>query len=291
MSDKSTNNKNGQRSRGPQANRKSPAHSKTAQAPKKHNVNQAPKKPVTNRSPKKSDAKAADGIRLNKYIANSGICSRREADTYIQAGLVHVNDEPVIEMGFRVSLTDKVTFDGSLVAPEPPTYVLLNKPKGFVTTTSENKKDTVMDLVSNATTARVTPIGRLGRNATGLILLTNDDSLKEKLSRNGLNRLFHLELDKNLKYEDLLAIKEGINIKGDVIHIEEVSYVENRPKKEIGIRMKHMGTSVLRKLFDHLGYNLLVVDCVMIGHLTKKDLPRGKWKILAKEEVNPFHMY
>lgn len=273
MSNKDSNNKGGQRSRGPKAMRKSPAPSNAAQ------------------SPKKPSKKTSDSIRLNKYIANSGVCSRREADTFIEAGLVHVNDKPITEMGFRVSLTDQVKFDGVLIAPEPATYVLLNKPKGFVTTTSENKQDTVMDLVSNATSANVTPIGRLGRNATGLILLTNDDALKEKLSKRGLNRLFHIELDKNLKREDLEAIKEGLKIKGEEIQVEEISYVDGKAKKEVGIRIKHMGTSVLRKIFENFDYNVIRMDCVMIGHLTKKDLPRGKWKIISKEEVNPFHMY
>src|SRR5699024_11973512 len=128
--------------------------------------------------------------------ANSGICSRREADTFIEAGLVHVNDKPVTQMGFRVSPTDEVKFDGTVITPEPPTYVLLNKPKGFVTTTSENKRDTVMDLVSNATSARGTPIGRLGGNAMGLILLTKYDALKEKLGKNGVNIFFPVKVDK-----------------------------------------------------------------------------------------------
>ncbi len=273
MSNQENNNKRGQRSRGPKANRKSPSHGKAA------------------RPQKKTTQKSSEGIRLNKYIANSGLCSRREADTFIEAGLVHVNDKPITQMGYRVKPTDQVKFDGTVISPEPATYVLLNKPKGFVTTTSENKKDTVMDLISNATSARVTPIGRLGRNATGLILLTNDDALKEKLSKNGLNRLFHIELDKNLKYEDLKAIEEGLLVKGEEIKVEEVSYVTNKPKKEVGIRIKHMGTSVLRTIFEHLGYNIIRLDCVMIGHLTKKDLPRGRWQILAKEEVDPFHMY
>lgn len=232
-----------------------------------------------------------DSIRLNKYIANSGVCSRREADTYIAAGLVHVNNKPVTEMGFRVKPGDQVTFDGRAINPEPPTYVLLNKPKGFVTTTSTNKSDTVMDLVSNATTARVTPIGRLGRNAMGLILLTNDDDLKEKLSKRGLNRLFHIELDKNLKREDLKAIEEGLSIKGNEIQVEEISYVDGKPRKEIGIRIKHMGTSVLREIFEFLDYKVVRIDCVMIGHLTKKDMPRGQWRILGKTDIDPFHMY
>jgi 23S rRNA pseudouridine2605 synthase len=142
------------------------------------------------RKPVRKQQNKVDGIRLNKYISNSGICSRREADTYIATGLVTVNGKVINEMGFKVKLEDDVRFDGRRINPEPLTYVLLNKPKGFATTTSESKGQTVMDLVSNASNARITPIGRLGRNATGLLLFTNDDILKEKLSKKGMERCF-----------------------------------------------------------------------------------------------------
>jgi 23S rRNA pseudouridine2605 synthase len=231
-----------------------------------------------------------EGIRLNKYISNSGICSRREADTYIATGLVTVNGKVITEMGYKVKLEDDVRFDGRRINPEPDTYILLNKPKSVASTTSESKGLTVMDLISNATTANVKPVGRLGRNATGLILFTNDDKLVAKLHNKGMERLFHIELDKNLKASDLDKIKEGLLIGGEKVFVEEVSYVDNAPKKEIGLKIKNMGNSVIRTIFDHLNYNVIKVDCVTIAHLTKKDLPRGRWKILTKREVELFSM-
>lgn len=242
-----------------------------------------------NKTTKKQPA-TREGIRLNKYISNSGICSRREADTYIATGLVTVNGKVVNEMGYKVKLEDDVRFDGRRLKPESNVYVLLNKPKGFATTTSDSKGQTVMDLVANSTSARITPIGRLGRNATGLLLFTNDDQLKEKLSKKGMARLFHVELDKNLKAGDLQKIKEGLKIEGKEIHVEDVKFVENAPKREIGLKIKHMGNSVIRSIFDHLGYNVVRVDCVTLAHLTKKDLPRGRWKHLSKEELDLFGM-
>jgi 23S rRNA pseudouridine2605 synthase len=193
-------------------------------------------------------------------------------------------------MGYKVKLEDDVRFDGRRLNPEPMAYVLLNKPKGFATTTSDSKGNTVMDLVANASSSRITPIGRLGRNATGLLFFTNDDKLKEKLSKKGMERLFHVELDKNLKAADLKEISEGIQIGGKKIQIEEISYVDNKPKKEVGLKIKHMGNSVIREIFDHLGYNILRLDCVTLAHLTKKDLPRGRWKTLTKEELELFSM-
>ncbi len=231
-----------------------------------------------------------EGIRLNKYIANSGICSRREADTYIATGLVAVNGKIINEMGFRVQLTDEVRFDGRRLNPEPNTYVLLNKPKGFATTESNEKGMTVMDLVANATTANIRPFGRLGRNATGLLLFTNDDEFVQKFSKRGIARLFHIELDKNLKMADLKKIKGGLTIDGKEITVEEVSYVDNAPKKEIGLKIRHTGNSVIRNIFDHLGYDVVKVDCVTLGPLTKKDLPRGRYRILTEKELSLFSM-
>jgi 23S rRNA pseudouridine2605 synthase len=240
--------------------------------------------------PAKKQQDIMDGIRLNKYISNSGICSRREADTYIATGLVSVNGKIINEMGYKVKLEDDVRFDGRRLNPEPMSYVLLNKPKGFATTTSDTKGHTVMDLVANASSGRITPIGRLGRNATGLLFFTNDDRLKEKLSKRGMERLFHVELDKNLKAADMKEISEGIQIGPKKIQIEEISYVDNKPKKEVGLKIKHMGNSVIREIFDHLGYNIVRLDCVTLAHLTKKDLPRGRWKTLTKEELDLFSM-
>jgi len=232
----------------------------------------------------------SEKIRLNKYIANSGICSRREADMHIKVGSVSVNGKVINEMGYKVKLSDEVKFDGRRINPEPKAYVLLNKPKGFVTTISEGKGNTVMDLVSNATTVRINPIGRLGRNATGLLLFTNDDEFMQKFTRKGISRLFHIELDKNLKYEDLQKIQKGIKIDKKTIEVEEVSYVENAPKKEIGLKIKHIGNSVIRTIFGYLGYDVVKVDCVTIGPLTKKDLPRGRWRHLKEQEMNTINM-
>jgi len=244
-------------------------------------------------SPQKTVAKKAapkkdDGtMRLNKYIANAGICSRREADMYISIGNVTVNGKVVNEMGYKVKLEDDVRFDGRRINPEPKAYVLLNKPKGFATTTSNDKGNTVMDLVANSTTARIKPIGRLGRNSMGLILFTNDDEIVQRFtnSKEGVNKLYHLELSKNLKLADIDRIKEGLKIEGKTIQVEDISYVDGAPKKEVGVKIKHRGNSVLRTIFEHLNYEVVRIDCVTIAGLTKKDLPRGNWRHLTKQEV------
>lgn len=245
---------------------------------------------------KKSSAPKANPnpneIRLNKYIANSGMCSRREADMHIKIGSVAVNGKVITEMGYKVKLEDEVRFDGERINPEQKAYVLLNKPKGFATTTSETKGKTVMNLVANATSSRIKPIGRLGRNSTGLLLFTNDDSIVKKFtnSKNGVERLFHVALDKNLKFEDLKKIQEGFKIDGKQINVEEISYITGAPKNEIGLKIKNTGNSIIRNIFDHLNYDIIRLDCVMIGNLTKKDIPRGHWKHLTQLELNSLMM-
>ncbi len=244
-------------------------------------------------SPKKKVTKAVsdkEGIRLNKYISNSGICSRREADNYIAMGLVTVNGKIVNEMGHKVQLHDDVRFDGRRINPEPNTYILLNKPKSVATTTSETKGITVMDLIAKAPTQKVKPVGRLGRNATGLLLFTNDDVLMNKLHKKGMPRLFHIELDKNFKGEHFEKIKAGLTIEGKEVTVEEISFVDNRSKKELGLKIKNMGNSIIRDIFEHLGYQVVKVDCVTLAHLTKKDLPRGRWRLLTEQEVQLFSM-
>jgi len=233
-----------------------------------------------------------DEMRLNKYISNSGICSRRDADMHIAVGSVTVNGKVINEMGYKVKLDDEVRFDGARINPEKKTYVLLNKPKGFATTTSESKGKTVMDLVANATSARIKPIGRLGRNSTGLLLFTNDDVIVKKFtsSKNGVERLFEIELDKNLKFEDLKKIQEGIKIEGKLVPVEEISYIEDAPKSKVGLKIKNTGNTILHTIFGHLKYDIVRVDCVAIGHLTKKDLPRGHWKHLTEQELNTLKM-
>ena len=211
-------------------------------------------------------------IRLNKFISNSGICSRRDADMHISIGSVKVNGKVITEMGYKVNLNDEVRFDGARIYPEKKAYVLLNKPKGFSTTDSKSKGKTVMDLVSNATNARIKPIGRLGRNTTGLLLFTNDELIMNKFtnSKKGVARLFYIELDKNLKAEHLKQIKEGFKINGKLIAVEEISYVENSSKKEIGLSIKNTGNTIIRTIFDHFKYDIIKLDCVKIANLTKK---------------------
>ncbi|MEZ4792564.1 MAG: S4 domain-containing protein [Gelidibacter sp.] len=233
-----------------------------------------------------------DEIRLNKYIANSGMCSRRDADMHIATGSVMVNGKVITEMGYKVKLDDEVKFDGARIKPEKNAYVLLNKPKGFATTTSEGKGRTVMDLVANATTARIKPIGRLGRNSLGLILFTNDEVLVKKFtnSKNGVPRLFQVELDKNLKLEDLKTIQAGFKVEGKLVAVEEISYIDGEPKNQIGLKIKNTGNTIIRTIFDHLKYEIVKLDCVAIAGLTKKDIPRGHWKHLTEQEVSTLKM-
>ncbi|MCR8666710.1 S4 domain-containing protein [Aestuariibaculum sp. M13] len=233
-----------------------------------------------------------DEIRLNKYVANSGMCSRREADVHIATGLVTVNGVVVTEMGYKVKPGDEVRYDGSRINPEKKAYVLLNKPKGFATTTSEGKGRTVMDLVANATSSRIKPIGRLGRNSKGLILFTNDETIVNKFtnSKNGVPRLFHIELSKNLKLEDLKKIQAGIKVEDKLITVEEISYIEGASKKEVGLKIKNTGNNIIRTIFEHLNYDIVSLDCVAIAHLTKKDIPRGHWKHLTEQELNSLKM-
>ena len=243
-----------------------------------------------NTTPKKPSN--PDEIRLNKYVSNSGMCSRREADENIAIGLVSVNGTIVTEMGYKVKRTDVVRFDGRKITPEAKAYVLLNKPKGFATTTAEGKGRTVMDLVANATNANIMPIGRLGRNSLGLLLFTNDDDVMQKFtnSKSGVPRLFQVELNKTLKYEDLKKIKDGFKVEGKLIAVEEISYIDGESKNQVGIKIKNTGNTILRTIFDNLKYDIVKMDCVAIGHLTKKDIPRGHWKHLTEQEVNTLKM-
>ena len=234
------------------------------------------------------DKESSQLIRLNKFISNSGICSRREADMFISIGNVTVNGKVVTEMGYKVKPDDDVRFDGARINPEQKAYVLLNKPKGFATTTSEGKGRTVMDLVAKATTSKIRPIGRLGRNSLGLILFTNDEKLHAKFtnSKHGVARLFQVTLDNPLQFEHLKQIQEGFKHKGKLIRVEAISYVEGAKKNEVGIKIKNTGNTLLRTIFTHFNYEIEKIDCVSIGPLTKKDLPRGHWKHLSTQELS-----
>ena len=231
-------------------------------------------------------------IRLNKFISNSGICSRREADMYISIGNVTVNGKALTQMGYKVKPNDDVRFDGARVNPEKKTYVLLNKPKGFATTTSEGKGRTVMDLISKVSSSKIRPIGRLGRNSLGLLLFTNDEKIHSKFtnSKTGVTRLFHIKLFSTMSLEHLNAIKKGFKHQGKLICVEDISYVEGAKKNEIGLQIKNTGNNIIRTIFSQFKYEIESIDCVGIGPLTKKDLPRGNWKHLSEIEVSQLMM-
>lgn len=245
-----------------------------------------PAAPKTPSAPKAS--KNPDEIRLNKYIANSGMCSRRDADIYIQSGNVKVNGVVVTEMGHKVMLNDVVQFDGTTVMPEKKEYILLNKPKNFSTANDEDKMDTnVLDLLRGATKAKIQPVGRMDKTTTGLLLFTNDTDIITKFTaaNQRSSKLYQVTLDKNLKYDDLEKISNGLIIDDFKVYVEEVTYIEDQPKSEIGIKMKTANVKIVRKIFEHLKYNVIKLDRVTFAGLTKKNLPRGNWRFLTEQEV------
>ena len=246
------------------------------------------KKPLT--TPKKVDV---GGIRLNKFISNSGICSRREADTYIEHGSVTVNGNLVTEMGYKVQPNDDVRFDGTSISPEKKKYVLLNKPKNYITTMDDERgRKTVMELVSNAAKERIYPVGRLDRMTTGLLLFTNDGELAKKLThpKHDVKKLYHASLDKKLDLKDLQKLRGEVIIEGKKVFIDAVSYVEGQSKTEVGIEIHSGRNRIVRKIFEHVGYKVVKLDRVLFAGLTKKNLPRGRWRELTKQELANLQM-
>lgn len=244
--------------------------------------------PIQKQHKSKKTQISPDQIRLNKYIANSGICSRRDADIYIASGNVTVNGQVITEMGYRVNLNDVVKFDGRAINPEKKVYILLNKPKGFLTTTSDDKgRKTVMDLVAKATKARIVPVGRLGRSTTGLLLFTNDGDLAKKLTNSGreVRKIYQVTLNKTVQIKDLYAIREGLTLEDGLVRVEDVSTIEGGNKNEVGIKIHSNKNKIVHRIFEHLGYEVIKLDRVAFAGLTKKDLPRGTWRHLTKQEV------
>ncbi len=233
-------------------------------------------------------AKPSDELRLNKYIANSGMCSRRDADIYISSGNVKVNGAVVTEMGYKVKLTDKVEFDGTTISPEKKEYILLNKPKNFTTTGEDDRgMRNVMELVKMATKASIQPVGRMDKNTTGLLIFTNDTDMVRKFSQPNQKsfKIYQVSLDKNLKFDDLEKISSGVTLDGHRLFVDEVSYIDNEPKTEIGLKLRTPNVKVVRSIFESFGYNVLKVDRVSFAGLTKKNLPRGNWRFLTEQEV------
>ena len=236
------------------------------------------------------DRPAATGeIRLNKYLADCGVCSRREADDLIKAGCVTVNGEVITTMGYRVKTSDKVMYGGQTLNREKLRYILLNKPKGYITTADDPEgRDTVMELVRDACNERIFPVGRLDKNTTGLLLLTNDGDLAKKLTHpsSEVSKLYHVILDKPLTKNDMLRIADGIELDDGFIAADEIAYDEDDDsKKSIGIQLHSGRNRIVRRIFEHLGYDIVKLDRVMFAGLDKYKLPRGEWRFLTDAEV------
>jgi 23S rRNA pseudouridine2605 synthase len=243
----------------------------------------------TTRSRKKVDKNEDDLIRLNRYIANSGICSRRKADELIEAGVVMVNGTAVTELGFKVDpYKDEIRYNGEVLKREKKIYVLLNKPKDYITTTDDpQERKTVMHLVDKASRERIYPVGRLDRNTTGLLLMTNDGELADRLShpRNGITKIYQVELSKNLSQGDFNKIQFGLELEDGFIKPDNISFVAGADRNEIGIQIHSGKNRIVRRIFEHLGYDVVKLDRVVYGNLTKKDLPRGRWRYLEEHEL------
>ena len=236
------------------------------------------------------DRPAATGeIRLNKYLADCGVCSRREADDLIKAGCVTVNGEVITTMGYRVKTSDKVMYGGQTLNREKLRYILLNKPKGYITTADDPEgRDTVMELVRDACSERIFPVGRLDKNTTGLLLLTNDGDLAKRLTHpsSEVSKLYHVILDKPLTKNDMLRIADGIELDDGMIAADEIAYDEDdESKKSIGIQLHSGRNRIVRRIFEHLGYDIVRLDRVMFAGLDKYKLPRGEWRFLSDMEV------
>jgi len=228
-------------------------------------------------------------IRLNKFLANAGVCSRREADAYIQAGVVKVNDKVITELGTKISRLDTVMFHDQPVKIESKVYILLNKPKNCVTSTDDpQERLTVMKLVKSACDERIYPVGRLDRNTTGVLLLTNDGNLAAKLTHPSFKKkkIYHVWLDKEVAIEDMEKIANGIELEDGEIHADAISYVSEEAKDQVGIEIHSGRNRVVRRMFEALGYHVAKLDRVYFAGLTKKNLPRGKWRYLNEMEVN-----
>lgn len=232
-------------------------------------------------------------IRLNKYLANAGVCSRREADTHIVAGIVKVNGAVVSDLGTKVKYGDQIQFNDKIVEIESKVYVLLNKPKNCVTTSDDpQNRVTVMDLVKNACTERIYPVGRLDRNTTGVLLLTNDGDLASKLMhpKYKKKKIYQVTLDKDVRPEDMQAIADGIELDDGEIHADSIAYNSEDMRNIVGIEIHSGRNRIVRRIFEKLEYKIIKLDRVYFSGLTKKNVPRGKWRYLTADEVNVLRM-
>lgn len=232
-------------------------------------------------------------VRLNRYLANAGVCSRREADTFIQAGVVKVNGVVVTELGTKVKRSDEVMFHDQTINMEKKVYVLLNKPKDYVTTSDDpQNRKTVMDLVKNACRERIYPVGRLDRSTTGVLLFTNDGDLATKLTHPQYlkKKIYHVYCDKNVTAADIRQIAEGIMLEDGEIHADAIDYAHDTDKKQVGIEIHSGRNRIVRRIFEHFGYKVVKLDRVYFAGLTKKNVKRGDWRFLTQDEVNMLKM-
>ena len=242
---------------------------------------------------KEANIDPTEPLRLNKFLANAGVCSRREADEFIQAGLVTVNGEVVTELGTKILRTDAVKFHDAPVTLEKKVYVLLNEPKDYVTTSDDpQQRKTVMDLVKDVCPERIYPVGRLDRNTTGVLLLTNDGDLASKLTHPKFlkKKVYHVHLDKNLTSHDMDQIREGIQLEDGEIKADAIEYADDRDKSQVGIEIHSGKNRIVRRIFESLGYRVTKLDRVQFAGLTKKNLRRGDWRFLTEKEVDMLRM-
>ena len=242
---------------------------------------------------KEENIDPTEPLRLNKFLANAGVCSRREADEFIQAGLVTVNGEVVTELGTKILRTDEVKLHDAPVTLEKKVYVLLNKPKDYVTTSDDpQQRKTVMDLVKDVCPERIYPVGRLDRNTTGVLLLTNDGDLASKLTHPKFlkKKVYHVHLDKNLTSHDMDQIREGIQLEDGEIKADAIEYADDRDKSQVGIEIHSGKNRIVRRIFESLGYRVTKLDRVQFAGLTKKNLRRGDWRFLTEKEVDMLRM-
>jgi len=267
-----------------------PRHSKQT---KSNSPRRRPQKAVRKNTQLKGDGEVGEKapktgeIRLNRYISNSGVCSRRDADVLIEKGLISVNGKVTTEMGLKVKPYDKVHYKGKLLSRERLVYLLLNKPKGFITTTDDPEdRKTVMNLVEKACTERIYPVGRLDKNTTGLLLFTNDGKLSKELTHpsHEVKKIYQVELAQRISDEDLEKIEAGMELEDGAVKVDNLVVLDNKRKK-LGLEL-HIGRNrIVRRLFEQLGYEVTKLDRVFFAGLTKKNLPRGKWRFLHPKEV------
>ncbi len=232
----------------------------------------------------------SEEVRLNKFLANAGICSRREADVLIKTGIVEVNGKIITEMGFKVKPGDEVKYDGTLIQSEKKQYVLLNKPRNFITTMDDPQgRKTVLDLVRNACKERIYPVGRLDRNTTGVLLFTNDGDMAKRLThpRYEVKKIYHVELERSIGREQIEVMKTGVELEdGSYVKVDAAEIVKDSNNREVGLELHSGKNRVVRRIFESLGYELKKLDRVQFAGLTKKDVSRGNWRHLTKQEVD-----